>query len=111
VPSWNEKPPESEAAFEVEALDAEPFVVELALVAENTGWSDSAWALPFEVFVDVDAAMVVPGPAWTLKVPLAAPLVAVAVVAVAAAAMPANDIAMAATPARRRCFMLSGILK
>jgi hypothetical protein len=91
--------------FEVEAFAAAPVVVVLAVDVENTGWKLSAVPVLTVWLVDAEAADVVPAPSCAEKVPLAAPLAAVAVVAVAAAAIPANDIAMAAMPARRKCFM------
>jgi hypothetical protein len=108
-PVWKLKPPEIEVGlFEVEALAAEPVVVVLAVAVENTGWKLSAVPVETVWFVEPDTDWVVPAPSCAEKVPLAAPLAAVAVVAVAAEAIPANDIAMAAMPARRKCFILSG---
>jgi hypothetical protein len=105
-PDWNEKPPESDAAFEVEALAAAPVVVVLAFTALNTGCRLSAWALEFVWLVEAEDATVVPGPACTEKVPEAAALAAVAVVAVAARAGAAAKSAKAAAAAKSRFFML-----
>jgi hypothetical protein len=106
VPVWKLKPPDRECAeLLVEALAADPTVVELAFDAENTGWRLRACALPFDWLTAAEEAMVVPAPAWAEKVPLATPLEAVAVVAVAAEAIPATDSATAATAAKRAFFM------
>lgn len=86
-------------------MAAAPVVVVFAFVVENTGWRDSAAEVLCVVFVEAEAAEVVPAPAWTEKVPLAAPLAAVAVVAVAAEATPANISAEAATAAKSICFI------
>ena len=106
APVWKLKPPEIECrAFEVEALAAAPDVVAFALFVANTGWSDRALALAAEVFCAAEADEVVPAPSCAEEVPLATALPALAVVAVAADAMPASDSAAAATAAKRTCFI------
>lgn len=92
-------------AVEPFAFDAEPLVVLFAFTTLNTGWSDSALALALLVFVEVDVPADVPAPNWTADEPLAATEVVLAVVAVAAAAIPAKASAAAVTPANRRCFI------
>jgi hypothetical protein len=105
-PVWKLKPPEIEAgAFEVEALAAEPVVVVLAVAVENTGCRLSAVPVETVWFVLADTAWVVPAPSWALKVPLAAPLAAVAVVAVAARAEPPKPIIATAAAAAKSLRM------
>jgi ABC-type transporter MlaC component len=105
-PVWNENPPLMLVGlFEVLALTPEPVVVVLALAVENTGWKLSA--VPVETVWLVEAATdwVVPAPSCAEKVPLATPLLAVAVVAVAAEARPAKPIMAMAAAAAKSFFM------
>jgi hypothetical protein len=106
VPPWNENDVVIEnGAVEPFAFAVVPAVVELALVALNTGPRASAWALPLEVLCEDAAEADVPAPNCTAEPPDAATLVAAAVVAVAARAGAAINSAAAAMVANRVFFI------